>query len=131
VALLITSLAIALEVIIGDKVKEILRTLCIETWQSEPYHQHQNAAERRYQTVKRATNRILERSGAPVYTWLHCLQYVCYLLNHTYIDSIKGVPIQHLTRDTQDISVLLRFHLWQKGYYQQVNTTFPASIEQV
>jgi hypothetical protein len=116
VALLISSLAISLEVIIGDKFKEILPTLCIEIWQSEPYHQHQNAAERRYQTVQLATNRILDRCGAPVYTWLHCLQYVCYLLNHTFIESIKGVPIQRLTGDTPDISILLRLHLCQKVY---------------
>jgi hypothetical protein len=73
----------SVQVIIGDKVKDILRTLCIDSWQSEPYHQHRNAADRIYQTVKRATNRILDRYGAPAYTWLHFLQYVCYLLNHT------------------------------------------------
>jgi hypothetical protein len=28
------------QVIIGDKVKDILHTLCIDSWQSEPYHHH-------------------------------------------------------------------------------------------
>jgi hypothetical protein len=110
------------QVIIGDKVKDILRTLFVDSCQSEPYHQHQNAAERRYQTVKRSKNRIVDRSGAPAYTWLHCLHYVCYLLNHTYNESIKGVPMQRLTGDTPAISVLLRFHFWQKVYYKQPQT---------
>jgi hypothetical protein len=102
------------QVIIGDKVEDILRTLCIDSWQSKPYHQHQNAAECRCQTVKRAKNRTLDRSGAPAYTWLHFLHYVCYLLYHTYNERIKGVIIQCLTGDTPDISVLLRFHFWKK-----------------
>ena len=120
------------QVIIGNKVQDILRTLCIDSWQSEPYQQHQNAAERRYQTIKRAANRVLDRSGAPDYTWLLCLQYVCFLLNHTYNDNIQGVPLQHLTGDTPDISVLLRFHFWQKVYYKKVDGHFPSdSVEDV
>jgi Reverse transcriptase (RNA-dependent DNA polymerase) len=120
------------QVIVSDKVKDILRTLCIDSWQSEPYNQQQNAAERRYQTIKRAANRILDRSGAPPYTWLLCLQYVCYLLNHTYNENIHGVPIQRLNGDTPDISVLLRFHFWQKVYYRNVDVAFPSdSVENV
>jgi hypothetical protein len=44
------------QVIIGNKVQDILRTLCISHWQSEPHQQQQNAAERRYQTIKRSAN---------------------------------------------------------------------------
>jgi hypothetical protein len=118
------------QVIISNKVQDILRNLCIKNWQSEPYQQHQNAAERRYQTVKRATNRLLDRTGAPPTTWLLCLKYVCYLLNHTYNDNIKGVPLSHLTGVTVDISVLLRFHFWQKVYYKKSESSFPSdSVE--
>jgi hypothetical protein len=81
------------QVIVSNKVQDILRTLCIQSWQSEPYQQHQNAAERRYQTIKRDTNRLFDRSGAPPNTWLLCLKYVCYLLNHTHNDSNNGVPL--------------------------------------
>ena len=38
---------------ISTRVKDILRALFIDDWQSEPYHQHQNYAERRYETVQR------------------------------------------------------------------------------
>ena len=76
------------QVIIGNKVQNILRTLCIGSWKSEPHQQHQNAAERRYQNVKGSANRLLDRTGAPAETWLLCLQYICYLLNHTYNGNI-------------------------------------------
>jgi hypothetical protein len=56
------------QVIIGKKVQDILRALCISHWQSEPHQQHQNAAERHYQTIKRSANRLLDRTGAPANT---------------------------------------------------------------
>jgi hypothetical protein len=64
------------QVIIGNKVQDILCTLCIPSWQSEPYQQHQNPTERRYQTIKRAANRVLDRTGTLDYTWLLCLEYL-------------------------------------------------------
>ena len=53
------------QVEISDKVRDVLRHLCIKGWQSEPHYQHQNAAERRYQDVKRNTNSVLNTTGAP------------------------------------------------------------------
>ena len=58
---------------ISNKVQDILHTLVIKSWQSEPHQQHQNFAERRYQTIKTVVNTILDRVGAPAYTWLLCL----------------------------------------------------------
>ena len=81
------------QVLISHKVEDILRTLCINNWQSEPHQQHQNPAERRYQTVKNCTNRLLDRTGAPATVWLLCLQYICFLLNHIYNTNIKAVPL--------------------------------------
>jgi hypothetical protein len=48
------------QVIVSNKVQEMLGTLCIKSWQSESYQQYQNAAERRYQTINRSTNRLLD-----------------------------------------------------------------------
>jgi hypothetical protein len=72
------------QAIVSHNVEDIKQTFCIEKRQSEPHRHHQNPAERRYQTVKNATNRILDRTGAPAHLWLLCLQYVCYLINHMY-----------------------------------------------
>ena len=94
----------------SSKVKDILRTLIIGSWQSEAYHQHQNPSEHRFQTVKSQTNRILDRTGSPPSTWLLCLLYVIFLLNHTFCNAINAVPIQRLCGSTPDISTLLCFH---------------------
>jgi hypothetical protein len=91
------------QAIISHKVEDILQTFCIDKWQSEPHQHHQNPVERRYQTIKNATNRILERTGAPAHLWLLCLQYVRYLLNHAYSMSID-VPSTKLLGSTVDIS---------------------------
>jgi hypothetical protein len=66
----------------GSRVKDILRALIIQAWHSEPYHQNQNFAENRYNTIKAASKRALNLSGAPANTWLLALTYVCLLLNH-------------------------------------------------
>jgi hypothetical protein len=105
------------QVEVSERVKELLRHYMIDDWQSEPYHEHQNAAERRYQTVKRCTNVILDQAGAPPEAWLLCMQYACYVLNLLYVDSIKMPPLQALTGQTQDISILLPFHFWESVYY--------------
>ena len=118
------------QVEISNKVQDILRTLFISAWQSEPHQQQQNPAERRIQTIKTTSNRIMDRLGAPAYTWLLCLLYVCYLLNHTYNDTIKNVPLNRLTGTTVDISPLLRFHFWQKVYYKKEENTFPSESKE-
>ena len=103
---------------ISNRVLDILRNFVIAAWQSEPYHEHQNPAERRYQTVKQSTNVVLDRNGAPAYTWLLCLLYVCFVLNHLAVEGLNWqTPLYTLTGTTTDISALLRFHFWEPVYY--------------
>jgi hypothetical protein len=118
------------QVEISKKVQDILRTLFISAWQSEPHQQQQNPAERRIQMLKTTSNRVMDCTGAPASTWLLCLLYVCYLLNHTYNTTIKGVPLNKLTGSTVDISPLLRFHFWQKVYYKQAKNTYPSESKE-
>ena len=107
------------QVEISYRVNEILRALCIQDWQSEPYHQHQNFAERHYQKVKDHSNRVMDRSGAPPELWLHCLKYVCFVLNHLATESLDWrTPLEYLTGTTPDISVLLRFSFWERVYFK-------------
>ena len=80
------------QVEIGERVKNFLRALVIAAWQSVPYMQHQNYAERKYQTVKSLTNRVLDRFGAPGFAWFLCLTYVCFVLNHTYNPTLDEIP---------------------------------------
>jgi hypothetical protein len=98
------------QVEISNKVQDILRNLMIDDWQSEPHQQHQNPAERRYQDIKRVTNTLLDRTGAPPSLWLLAMKYACFVLNHTANASINyAVPLQVLTVVTPDISSLLQF----------------------
>jgi hypothetical protein len=80
--------------------------------------------------VKNATNRILNRTGAPAHLWLLCLQYVCYLLNRTYNMTIDAVLLTKLLDSTVAISPLLRFHSWECVYYHQSETSFPSNSKE-
>ena len=115
----------------SEAVLTYLRLLCIGLWQSEPYHQHQNATERRWQTVKRITNRILAHSGADASLWLEAIQYVCFVLNHVAHPSLDYcVPLEVLKGCVQDISPILVFRWYEPVYYMVDDSSFPSkSVE--
>ena len=95
---------------VSNKVLDILRNYTIDDWQSEPYHEHQNPAKRRYQTVKQHTNAVLDTSGAPPKAWLLDLLYAIYLLNHVASESLGWkTSLELLTGLTTDISIMLMF----------------------
>jgi hypothetical protein len=74
-------------------------------------------------------NTILDdRTGAPSYTWLLCLTYVCFILNFTISSALNGgVPIQRATGSTtNDISPLLRFRFLEPAYYKLDDSTSPS-----
>ena len=111
----------------SKKVQDILRALIIDDWQSEPHHQHQNFAENRWQTVKMYCNNVLNRTGAPAYTWLLCLLWVSFVLNHLATESLHfRTPMEALTGSTPDISPMLQFHFWEPVYYAIEDASFPS-----
>jgi hypothetical protein len=114
------------QVEISERVKQVLRPLHISTWQSEPHQQHQNPAKRQYQNIKRLCNTILDRSGAPAYTWLLSLLYVYFLLNNTWCEVVDDIPIRMSMGSTNDISPLLCFHFWEPVYYKLDDSDFPS-----
>jgi hypothetical protein len=103
-------------------VRDVLHMYGISSWQSEPYHQHQNPAKWCYQTVKRMCNTILDRTGAPAYCWLLCLMYVCVILNNTYAPSIRATPLRGTTND---ISQLLYFSFYEPCIIMTMTAHFP------
>ena len=101
-------------------VQDYLRWLVIDDWQSEPYRQNHNPAERRYQDIKRLANTILDRTGAPNNLWLLALRYASFVYNHTAVKSLDWkTPISVLTGITPDISVLLRFAFYELVYFKK------------
>ena len=77
-------------------------------------------AENRYETVKRHTNRTLDRNGAPPTAWFLCLVYICFCLNHC-IDPNLGdgakFPLMMVNFVQNDINPLIFFFFWQPVYY--------------
>ena len=104
---------------VSKKVADLLRSLFIKQYESEPYHQHQNKAEQRYGVVKRYINTLVNLTGAPAHCWLLCLLYVCILLNATASPALGGLtPLQALTGQVPDISHFLHFSFWEPIYYK-------------
>ena len=104
---------------ISQRVTDLLRSLFIQDYQSEPYHQHQNKAENRFGLAKHYTNTVMNTSGCPAFCWLLCLQYICVVLHHLASPTLQGIcPVQALEGTTPDISFMLRFSFYEPVYYR-------------
>jgi hypothetical protein len=96
----------------------------IDDWQSKPHHRHQNYPERHYGIMKSRVNITMNCTG---YAWLLCIQYVSFLYNHISHRSLDWrTPLQLLTSETSDISILLHFTFWEEVYFTNVNSGFPS-----
>jgi hypothetical protein len=117
---------------ISNRVQEILRAYCIGDWQSEPYHQNQNPAERKYQDVKRMSNVIKDRTGSPAYTCLLALTYVCFILNFTSSAALGfQTPMTRLTGSTSDSSIMHRFSWYEPILFNAEETSFPSETREI
>jgi len=112
---------------ISKKVQDILRVYNIDDWQSEPYNQHQNPAERRIGTVIGACNNVMNHTGSPACLWLLCLMYVVGLYNHTAHESLNWrTPLEVYHGSTPDISAYTQFHFYEPIYYALDDSSFPS-----
>ena len=117
---------------ISKRVTDLLRSLFIQDYQFEPYHQHQNKAENRFGLAKRYTNTVMNTSGCTPCCWLPFLQYICVVLNHLASPTLQGIcPVQALEGTTPDISFLLHFSFYEPVYYRidssEPDLNFPSS----
>ena len=117
---------------ISKRVTDLLRSLFIQDYQSEPYHQHQKKAENHFGLAKCYTNTVMNTSGCPACCWLLCLQYICVVLNHLASPTLQGIcPVQALEGSTPDISFLLHFSFYEPVYYRidssEPDLNFPSS----
>ena len=120
---------------ISKRVTDLLRSLFIQDYQSEPYHQHQNKAENRFGLAKRYTNTVMNTSGCTSCCCLLCLQYICVVLNHLASPTLQGIcPVQALEGTTPDISFLLHFSFYEPVYYRidssEPDLNFPSSSKE-
>ena len=107
---------------ISKRVTDLLHSLFIQDYQSEPYHQHQNKAENRFGLAKRYTNTVMNTSGCPACCWLLCLQYICVVLNHLASPTLQGIC---------PVSFMLHFSFYEPVYYRidssEPDLNFPSS----
>ena len=117
---------------ISKQVTDLLRSLFIQDYQSEPYHQHQNKAENCFGLAKRYTNTVMNTSGCPACCWLLCLQYICVVLIHLASPTLQGIcRVQALQGPTPDVSFMLYFSFYEPVYYRihssEPDLNFPSS----
>jgi len=122
----------------SDRIKEVLRSYCIDDWQSERNYQHQNFAEHVWKSLKRNTMWIMSVRKVDPEVWLLCLKWVAHVMNHTVEKSLGWrTPNQVLTGQTSDISILLCFMFWDKvavprysgsGYSEQIGSVQDSEI---
>ena len=105
---------------ISARVKDILRALCIDDWQSEPNYQHENFAELRWKHLKKNVQWFMNLRNVDPSAWLLCTQWVADVMNHTAEKSLGWrPPLQVLTGQTIDISILLCFLFWDVVYCER------------
>ena len=117
---------------ISQRVTDLLHSLFIQDYHSEPYHQQQNKAENCFGPAKRYTNTVMNNSGCPAFCWLLCLQYICVVLNHLVSPTLQGIfPVQALQGTTPDVSFMLHFSYYEPVYYRidssEPDLNFPSS----
>ena len=102
---------------ISRRVQDILRALFIDSWQSEAYFQWQNFAEHGWKFLKHNVQFIMNWRNVMPGAWLLCMQWVADVMNHTSEKSLKWrPPLEVLTGQTIDISILLCFLFWDVCY---------------
>ena len=73
----------------------------------------------------------MKRSGAPANSWLLCLIYVWYLLNHISCAVLDGkTPLFALPGITPDISIILLFTFHWPVFYATYHQNFPSESEE-
>ena len=97
----------------GWNVTKYLRDLLVSILQCETKHQNPNPAENQYQTVKKQTDRTMDRREAPAAAWFLCMVYIYLCLNNC-VDPKLGdetkSPIMMACFTHNDISMLLNFY---------------------
>jgi hypothetical protein len=116
----------------GLKWRDVLRKYCIGEQTTEPHHPQQNPAERRIQEVKKFSQKIMDRTGAPSFLWLFCMLYVVYLLNRTAQEQLNWrTPHEMALGETPDLSALLQFAFYEPVYYLDDDTSYPETKEKL
>ena len=112
---------------IGKRILQIECLYSVDTWMSEPYHQHQNYVECGTQEIKKLVNHIIDHTGCPATMWLLVLLYVCYLWNHMAAENLDWrIRLEVKTGQPVDISILLHHAFWDDVMFSSIDKSFPS-----
>ena len=113
------------QVEMSRRVKDILRSLVIDDWQSEAQYQHQNFAEHRWKHLKRNIQWYMNWRNIPSNCWLLVAQWCADVMNHTAEKSLNwSTPLERLSGQTTDISICLLFIIWDVVYVPRYKSTY-------
>jgi Reverse transcriptase (RNA-dependent DNA polymerase) len=106
--------------------QEICRRYWIKDEFTEPYHPHQNHAERLMAKMKAMMDRLYITTGCAPEAWFRAACHVADIHNCTASNLLKNrTPIEHRDGETPDISALLTQKFWDPVYYKVQAGSFP------
>ena len=106
--------------------KEYCRRFWVKDKFIEPYHPHQNPAERAMAIHKNKIQRLMIDTGCEPEAWFRAACHVADIHNHT-AKELLGYRTPTEVRDwhTPDISALIQFQFWDEVYYMEHTNKFP------
>ena len=114
----------AAKVEMSRRVMDVLCALLVENWSAERGYQHQNYAEIIWKYLKRNVQWFMNWRDVPANLWLLCLKWCADVTNHTAVESLKWrTPLEVLTGQTSDISILLCFLFYDVVYVARYKET--------
>ena len=114
----------------SGEVKQILREYKTKDQFSEAYNPQQNPVESGgVRWLKNAIHVLLDRTGAPEFTWFLAAEYLCGIHNILWCKYHDNTPYRIRKGVTPDISVYLMFTFWERILYLDHENSFPESKE--
>jgi len=101
----------------------ILRDYAIRSEFTEPYHPHQNPAERSIGYIKTLALRIMDKSNCPGELWDYAVEHAIYVANITARKRLDWrTPAEALLGDTPDISPVC-YKFYETVSYMEIATS--------
>ena len=93
---------------------------------TEPYHPHQNLAERMIGQLKAMTKRLMADTGCSPESWFLAMRHAADVHNCTANENLEyRTPIEAQSGETPDISGLCIYRFWDLVYYLDPRYSFP------
>ena len=100
-------------------VRKLICAYGVVSKQYEAHKHNQNPAERSIQEIKGTNFTVINRSGAPSWSWILCMVYVVSILNcvaHIFLSCLT--PHESAYGFTPDVAHLTYFELWEPDRLQ-------------